>query len=378
MKLAFCLFNYFPYGGLQRDFLRIALACQARGHEVHVYTMRWEGEKLPGLQVHLISIRAWQNHVRARMFAEAVKSKLDQHHYDLVVGFNKMPYLDVYYAADVCYQSRIKQLKSKFYRWLPRYRQWAMLEEAVFARGEKTHIFLISAIQELEYQKCYNTESERFHLLPPGIAKDRIAPPNANDIRQAVRENYQLSKDRFLLLMVGSGFKTKGVDRTLLALASLPTALKKQCRLFVIGQDNAAPFKALAKRLGVLEQVQFLGGRPDVPDFLLAADVLIHPAYHENTGTVLLEAVVAGLPVLTVAACGYAHYINDAQAGVVLPAPFNQQELNTALEKMLSWPALADWQQKALSFAKQADIYSLPEKAADLIEDIGQKRVSTP
>jgi hypothetical protein len=43
--------------------------------------------------------------------------------------------------------------------------------------------------------------------------------------------------------------------------------------------------------------------------FLLGADLLIHPAYNENTGTVLLEAVVAGLPVLTTAVCGYAHYI---------------------------------------------------------------------
>ena len=32
MRLAFCLYKYFPHGGLQRDLLRIALACQRRGH----------------------------------------------------------------------------------------------------------------------------------------------------------------------------------------------------------------------------------------------------------------------------------------------------------------------------------------------------------
>jgi hypothetical protein len=38
---------------------------------------------------------------------------------------------------------------------------------------------------------------------------------------------------------------------------------------------------------------------------------------------VLLEAVVAGLPVLTTAVCGYAHYIAEADAGVVVAEPFD-------------------------------------------------------
>ena len=34
MQLAFCLYKFFPFGGMQRDFLRIAQACQARGHAI--------------------------------------------------------------------------------------------------------------------------------------------------------------------------------------------------------------------------------------------------------------------------------------------------------------------------------------------------------
>jgi hypothetical protein len=44
MQLAFCLYKYFPHGGLQRDFMRIAFACQARGHAIRVYTLEWRGE----------------------------------------------------------------------------------------------------------------------------------------------------------------------------------------------------------------------------------------------------------------------------------------------------------------------------------------------
>ena len=34
MQLAFVLYKYFPFGGLQRDFMRIALECQQRGHTI--------------------------------------------------------------------------------------------------------------------------------------------------------------------------------------------------------------------------------------------------------------------------------------------------------------------------------------------------------
>jgi UDP-glucose:(heptosyl)LPS alpha-1,3-glucosyltransferase len=109
-------------------------------------------------------------------------------------------------------------------------------------------------------------------------------------------------------------------------------------------------------------------GRSDIPRFLLGADALIHPAYNENTGTVLLEALVAGLPVVVSAVCGYAHYINEAQAGIVLGEPFDQAELNSQLQRLLeSDGQRAEWGRNGLAFADTADLYSMPEHAADVI-----------
>ncbi len=373
MKLAFCLFKYFPYGGLQRDFLRIARACRDRGHDIHVYTMRWDGDREPGFSVHIVPARGLQNHTRCQSFIKKLQRELNQQHYDLVIGFNKMPDLDLYYAADVCYQARINETRSSFYQLLPRYKQWVQLEEAVFANGNQTEIMLISSLQQPVFTDYYQTEQNRFHLLPPGIAKDRIAPANAQAIRTELRKRYNIKTDDRLILMVGSGFKTKGLDRAIYALAALPENVKTRCHFFVIGQDDAKPFERLATHLQVNNHLHFLGGRNDVADFLLAADLLIHPAYHENTGTVLLEAMIAGLPVLTVDICGYAHYVKDANVGVVLTTPFQQAELNAALEKMLL-SSSTEWQANGLAFAKAADIYSLPEKAADLIESSGRLR----
>lgn len=374
MKLAFCLFKYFPYGGLQRDFMRIAKVCQARGHEIHIYTMQWEGELPEGFHLHLLKTKGITNPGRSMNFAKQVKHALDQHAYDLTVGFNKMPHLDVYYAADVCYQARVKEQRGKLYRCLPRYQQLVALERAIFAKGQKTEIMLISSLQKPIFIQHYHTESSRFHLLPPGIAKDRMAPNNAAEIRARLRASLNIPEQDTILLMVGSGFKTKGLDRAVRGIASLPDDIKNTTHFLIVGQDRADSFIKLAKELKVDQQIQFLGGRPDVPDFLLAADLLIHPAYHENTGTVLLEALVAGLPVLTVDICGYAHYIEEAKAGRVLASPFEQASFNVALANMLVSPERPTWKENALAFAKHADIYSLPEKAADLIEQVGSQR----
>ena len=257
MKLAFCLFNYFPYGGLQRDFIRILRVCLARGHDIDVYTMQWDGPAEPRCQVHLLEKRGMTNDARSRHFVRQLKQALALEHYDAVVGFNKMPDLDVYYAADVCYQARINKNRGLFYRLLPRYRQWIAFEEAVFLPGKKTEILLLSNTQQQEYSFYYHTEPSRFHLLPPGISQDRIAPSNAADIRTATRNEWCITENDLMLLMVGSGFKTKGVDRAIKSVAALPKALRDRCQLFVIGQDKPKKYIALTNKLGISQQVTF-------------------------------------------------------------------------------------------------------------------------
>ncbi|HSC75125.1 MAG TPA: glycosyltransferase, partial [Pseudomonadales bacterium] len=202
----------------------------------------------------------------------------------------------------------------------------------------------------------------------PGINPDRRAGTDASDIRARFRQAWSLDDDQRLVLMIGSGFRTKGLDRAIRALASLPLALREKTRLMVIGQDKPDIFLQLANKLGVENQLEFLAGRDDIPDFLQGADMLIHPAYRENTGTVLLEAAVAGLPVLTTAVCGYSSYIHDNACGIVVNEPFEQQQLNQPLSLMLQDDARrAQWRANGLAMAATADIYSLFDRAAELI-----------
>ena len=368
MRLAFCLYRYFPYGGLQRDFIRIARECIKRGHIVDVYAMRWEAEIEPGLAIRTFNVKGLQNHTRRQDFVNQLEPYLLQNNYDLVVGFDKMPGLDVYYAADTCYQAKARAARSWFYRLTGRYRHMAAYEQAVFNPEHHTKILLIANKQLAEFQQYYKTAAEQFYLLPPGIDRDRIAPRNAAQVREHLRKELAIPQNDFILLMIGSGFKTKGVDRTLLAYAALSHELKQRTHVLILGSDNPDKFLRQAKKLKISDKVSFLGGRNDVPRFLLAADVLLHPAYNENTGTVLLEAIVAGLPVLTTDVCGYAGHVQEANAGRVLSSPFKQQEFNQAVADMLLSAEKDKWHQNGLAYAVHADIYSMPERAVNLIE----------
>jgi len=367
MRLAFILFKYFPFGGLQRDFLRIAQICQQRGHHIKVYTLSWQGDIPADFEVEIISVSALSNHKKYQKFYQSVQRRLKQDGIDKTIGFNKVPELDVYYAADGCFKEKAHQSRMRLYRLTPRYKLFQAFESSVFSSQSQTKILMISEQQKPFFIHHYQTQENRFALLPPGISRDRQRPDNANTIRKEFRHEFKLEDDETLLLLIGSGFKTKGLDRALLGLQNY-IAENKKARFFVIGQDNPKQFQAEIKQLGLHNNVTIFSGRDDIPRFLLGADLLIHPAYHENTGTVLLEALVSGLPVITTDVCGYAHYIKEADAGVVISSPFQQKDFNRQLElAMKSQQQRLKWQENALKFAQTADIYSMPERAADII-----------
>jgi UDP-glucose:(heptosyl)LPS alpha-1,3-glucosyltransferase len=372
MNLAFLIYSYFPYGGQQRDFLRVANACVARGHKVVVYTMKWQGEMPTDLEVKLVDVKAWSRHALYQRFTARVTAALQANPVDAVVGFNKMPGLDLYFAADPCFAERAQKQRGFYYRFTPRYRHFMAYEEAVFGAHAKTQVLLLSPLQRGQFEQHYPYSVQRFHDIPPGISRDRQMPENAAAIRASFRHQFRIAEHELAIVQIGSGFVVKGVDRSLRALASLPESLRHNIRYFVVGQDKSDRFRRLARRLGIAEQCEFLGGRDDVPRFLLGADLMLHPAYSESAGYTLLESVIAGLPVLTTATCGYAFHIERAGAGIVSASPFDQNRLNKQLLEMLTSPEREQWRANGIAYGRTQDLYSMPETVASLIEDLAK------
>ena len=369
MQLAFLLYKYFPYGGMQRDFRRFVEEVQASGHHCRIYYISWQGDSFPDVDMRAVPVAALSNHSRNVRYYEWVQADLRADPVDGVIGFNKMPGLDVYYAADSCYLDKALVERGWIYRLGSRFRHFAAYERAVFAPESETEILLISESEKTKFDRCYHTPARRMHMLPPGISQDRRAPADAASRRAAKRKELGLEDSDHMLLFVGSGFIKKGLGRAISAVAALRRDRPEQAvHLYVVGQDKERRFRRLADKISVSANVSFLGGRDDIPSLLLAADTLIHPALDEAAGIVLLEALVAGLPVLVTDVCGYAHHIAAAKAGLVIASPFTAQKLDESILQTLEPGFLEACKVHALGYAAREDLYSMHKTGAAMIE----------
>jgi UDP-glucose:(heptosyl)LPS alpha-1,3-glucosyltransferase len=358
MRYAFIIFKYFPYGGMQRDMLRTANQLLKRGHQVDIFTMSWQGplpnDKSPaGINVHVLPQKGWFNFMRYQQFIDAAFKLINQSNFDYVFGYNRMAGLDAHFAADPCFIERAHQQRNFLYRLLPRFKWFSACEKAVFASESQTQILAVSLTEQPHFAKWYGTQSERFHYIPPCLLPERFALKPKAEARAYLRQQFNIGADDFVYLLTGSGFAMKGLDRAILALAALPKALQANTRLVAVGQDNPKQFEKMAKKLGLENNVVISKGRPDIPQLMQGADVCVHPAYRENTGLVILEGMASGAPMLVTASCGYAHYVKDANAGLVCEMPFEQANFNALFAQMRTSDQLPIWAKNGLKQAQK-------------------------
>ncbi len=361
MNLAVSIGRWFPHGGLQRDCLAVLDAWRNRGHRATLFTMRAEAPAPQGVAIRRVPVRAFSNHARLIQFARALQRETAA--FDLHLGFDKLPGLDVYFAGDSCLLHKLLTQRGRLHRLLPRYRTLLGLERSVFAAQDGPLLLMVSKSEARHFMRLYGTPCDRMRLLPPGIAPDRVPGDDAPARRIAARAALGVG-DSPLLLFIGSGFRKKGLDRAITGLTSLSDA-----GLLVVGEDREAPFRRLARRLGVAARVRFLGPRDDVPDLLLAADLLVHPARDEAGGLVLLEALASGLPVATTAVCGHAEAVLAAGAGVVLPEPFDQATWDARLRRLLDGGRLPALGAAGRAYARQHDLHGRARAVVDALEE---------
>lgn len=334
MKIVIAILKYFPHGGLQRDFMRIAEEANQRGHHVSAYTTSWQGNKPEWLDVHILNPFAFTNHRKSVLFYRALHQALQNDPCDVLLGMCRGPGLDVYFSGDDCFALNQRKKHSAWFCSLNlRIRTFTAMERAIFSPESKTEILYLVEQQKKQFADFYGTPDERHHLMPPGMNPECKRPANAENIRQTFRKNKNIPDDRLVLLCVGANLKLKGADRVIQSVASLPTDLQKNITLLLIGAQNSELEKYAQN---IPADIRFEGVSDNVPLYYLAADLMIHPARSEATGTVLIEALSAGLPVICTALCGYSVFVREADAGYVLDGEFDQNQLNSAVKSFLS------------------------------------------
>lgn len=340
MKLALCIFRYFSYGGLQKDFLRVVRECASRGHSVEVFCGR--GSELPseqteGVRWHVLPVAGITNHARAKSFERRFARIARSRKFDCVLGFNRMSGLDFYFAGDVCLAERVHARFTWFFRnVISRYRVFLRMERSVFATSSKARILVLTEAQKNEYRKWYGTQEERFFRLPVGFDSRCGNIKNTRQVRERVRDELKIG-DAFAVALVGSDFRRKGADRAIKAIAALPETMRHRIKFFLIGDSEPEAFFSLARSAGIKDSVFCLGGREDVPELMCAMDLLVHPAREEAGGSVLIEAAVSHLPVICTDICGFSSHIERWEFGRSVASPFVQEKFDAAFSNFVDF-----------------------------------------
>lgn len=124
----------------------------------------------------------------------------------------------------------------------------------------------------------------------------------------------------------------------------------------------------LADKLGVGSQLMALGIREDIPELMAAADFLVHLARRDTTGTVIIEAIVNGLPVIATAACGFSSHVRDAGAGIVLEEPYDERDFVSAVRQAEEASLRNAWSARGVLYGEQQELYSGIHEAVRVIE----------
>lgn len=366
MRIALSLYQYFPYGGMQQDFMRIAKECVRRSHYVRIYTMHWHGSCPKDFELIKVPTSGYMKKTLYQNYANWVNTHIKQYHVDRLVGFNYLPKPNIYYAADGCYRDRLIRYRHPLYQYTPRAKRFMNHEHAIC--DSKSRLLCLTDRCYSAFKEHYGVPNKRICLLPPAINYSPLSQQQAsNEVKENIRKKIasQLGLPTIanplttVLLMVGSHAHTKGLDRAVRALAYLSTHIQKKRplpMLLVVSPKPSYRYLWQIQRLGLNRQVHFITQQNNLSVYMQASDIMLHLARWEMAGMVLLEALMHGLPVLTSKICGYSSHIQGSHAGVVLPLPFSQNQCNSSLLAVcIDQKRLKQYAGRALSYARQQD-----------------------
>jgi glycosyltransferase involved in cell wall biosynthesis len=194
-----------------------------------------------------------------------------------------------------------------------------------------------------------NYTQQHLNLLYPNtphrVVYAPVTPPqvaNPTAVKQYIRQQLGTAADTTVIVQVSRLERWKGQTLTIAALGELKDLDNWECWLVGgVQRDSeleyAAQLQQQVRQLGLEGRVKFLGERKDVPDILAAADVFCQPNLAgEPFGIVFIEALYAGLPIVTVDLGGGGEIVTPACGYAVTPASVS--EIAQALRELVQNP----------------------------------------
>ena len=193
------------------------------------------------------------------------------------------------------------------------------MEQSLFSGGAR-RVIANSQMVKREAVQFYGYPAERIDVVPNGVP---LADFRADAAARASRRKIlRLCDDEIAVLFVGSGWERKGLRHAIQAVNSLGTNF----RLFVAGHGRGRQLDGRA--------VQRLGAVRDLPALYAAADIFLLPTLYDPFSNACLEALAAGLPVITTRDNGFSEIIEQRVHGSIIDAPSNVGQI---CNELLYW-----------------------------------------
>jgi glycosyltransferase involved in cell wall biosynthesis len=169
--------------------------------------------------------------------------------------------------------------------------------------------------------------------------------------KDRARQELRLDETKIIIGNTSNFYRTKGLDILIEAIGKLRGEIGDRCQFVIIGEG--AERNNLELRItdyGLKNSAILLGKKENAAVYLRAFDIFVLPSRKEGFPFALLEAMQAGLPIISTNVGGIPEALGDAG---ILIKPEDPQALAMAIQSLLSdVPKQKDFSQKALERAK--------------------------
>ena len=378
MRIALVHMRHAGTGGTERYLNHLAAHLAESGHDVRIVCRRHEAPPHPAVRFVVLRGPALLSAGRMWAFARAVERHVSRAGYDLVYGLGKTWTHDLVRLGGGCHATYLERAHAATLRvherllgggWLKQRLALAIEDRAV---ANAAQVIVNSGMVKRDVMERHRVPRDRIVVIPNGVDLVRFRADRERGM--ALRQACGLGEEHAVLLFLGTGYGRKGLDRVLDA---LPAVLRQQprARLLVVGYDSAsARYERHAKRLGIQHAVRFLGGRRDTETCYSAADLYVLPTRYDPFANTTLEALAAGLPVITSDANGAGELISSGVEGSVLPEPISTEALCDALLAFLDPERAGASRNAARRLAERHSITRCMELSTKVLESVASRR----
>jgi len=363
MKIAMLTKHYTLRNGSSRAIHEVATRLSARGHEVHIFCNRRPArysDKPTLRQVPMLPLGSWG---RVLSFDRGCRRRIGSERFDIVHGHGNTAEQDVV-TVHICRKANRLARGLALSRWDPH----LFIERRQFENRRLKRIIVFSERLKQDLQRLYGIPSDRVVTIPNGVDADRFHPRWRQVRRERVRKDLGLSDQEIAVLFVASGnFENRGLTNLLSAVARLT---ESRVRLIVVGGDRTGPYRDRARALGIDGRLIFLPFTERLEELHAGADALVFPSYYDTFGSVPMEAMASGLPVIVTASCGMSELVTDGINGLILKDPSDVESLAALLERLSDDDLRGRLGRKARETAERQSWDAVAERTLNLYEEL--------